>query len=394
MSRTFLIFESVSKSVTILGPAHPFRGGIASFNERLAQEFSSQEWDTKIYTYTTQYPKILFPGKDQFSSDPKPSHLSIERTFSTVNPLSWLSIVNRLKKEKPNLLLSRYWLPYTGLSTSYIHKKLKQINGIHNIAIIDNLIPHQHMPGDRFLINNFLNSVDHFVTLSSSVQSDLLALKPTANCINLPHPLYDHYGDSIDRRTAANNLGLDQSYRYLLFFGFIKKYKGLDLLLEALDKEYMKANKLTLIIAGDVYGSDSIYDNIIKSRGLEDVIIFHKRYIANDQIANYFSISDLVVQPYRTATQSGISQIALYFNVPTIVTDVGSLSDFILNKRTGYLVPIDKQSIMDAIIYHFEEADLDSMHIEMQKHKTQFSWSHFTQQLISFSHNFDKTLTS
>lgn len=384
----------MKQSVTILGPAHPFRGGIASFNERLAQEFLSIGWDTKLYTYTTQYPKILFPGQDQFSSDPKPENLSIERTFSTINPLSWFSLINRLQREKPDLLLSRYWLPYTGLSTSYIHKKLRHINGIQNIGIIDNLIPHQHMPGDNALINRFVNSLDKFVTLSSSVQSDLLDIKPSAHCINLPHPLYDHYGNSIDKKRAAKNLAIDPDFKYLLFFGFIKKYKGLDLLLEALDLDYLKSNKLKLIIAGDVYGSDEIYDDLISARGLEDHIIFHKRYIPNDQIANYFSVADLVVQPYRTATQSGISQIALHFDRPSLVTNVGSLSDFVLDKRTGYLVPIDKDEIMKAIKYHFEKADHETMIREMQSHKEKYSWSTFTNQLISFGKDFDKTLTS
>lgn len=384
----------MKQSVTILGPAHPFRGGIASFNERLAQEFLNLGWDTRIYTYTTQYPKIIFPGKDQFSSDPKPENLSIERTFSTVNPMSWRTMVKRLKLEKPNLLLSRYWLPYTGLSTSYIHKQLRNISGIANIGIIDNLIPHQHMPGDNALINQFVNSLDKFVTLSSSVQFDLLAIKPEANSINLPHPIYDHYGNSIKRKIAAQNLELDPDFKYLLFFGFIKKYKGLDLLLEALDLQYLKSNKLKLIIAGDVYGSDAIYDDIITSRGLKDVIVFHKRYIPNDQIVNYFSIADLVVQPYRTATQSGISQIALHFDLPCIVTNVGSLSEFVLDKKTGYLVPIDKDEIMKAIIYHFEQADHANMTSEMNHHKKKYSWSSFTNQLISFSENFDKTLTS
>jgi len=384
----------VKQSVTILGPAHPFRGGIASFNERLAQEFNRSGWKTKIYTYTTQYPKIIFPGKDQFSSDPKPDGLSIERTFSTINPMSWRTMVKRLKREKPNLLLSRYWLPYTGLSTSYIHKQLRHESGIQNIGIIDNLIPHQHMPGDNSLINGFVNSLDKFVTLSSTVQSDLLAIKPNANSINLPHPLYDHYGHSIDKKTAAKQSGIDPDFKYLLFFGFIKKYKGLDLLLEALDPEYLKSNKLKLIIAGDVYGSDVIYDDLISSRRLTDAIIFHKRYIPNDQIANYFSVADLVVQPYRTATQSGISQIALHFDLPSIVTNVGSLSDFVLDKKTGYLVPIDKNEIMTAIRYHFEKADHKMMKIEMNQHKTKYSWSSFTNQLISFSQDFDKTLTS
>ena len=373
------------QNITILGPAHPFRGGIASFNERLATELQHKGKQVKLLTYTTQYPSLIFPGKNQFTEDPPPANLDITRTFSTINPLSWRSTVHLLKKEKPDLVISRFWLPYTSLSTNYIHKKLKQSKSIRQLSIVDNLIPHQNMPGDGWMIDQFLQSIEHYVCLSNGVLSDLKSKKNDAKATSILHPIYDHYGESISKDKAALQLDLDPNYNYLLFFGFIKQYKGLDLLLESLDPAFLKERNMKLLIAGDVYGSSKPYDDIIARKKLGDFILFHKAYIPNEKIAAYFSIADLVVQPYRTATQSGISQIALHFEKPVIVTDVGSLADFVAHEKTGYVIPVDIDAIRNAIHDHFTNGDSALITQHIQKQKEDFGWDKFVSQLLVFA---------
>jgi len=374
------------QNIIILGPAHPFRGGIASFNERLATELKSVGKDVKILTYTTQYPSLIFPGKDQFTNDPAPSDLSIERTFSTINPLSWRKTIQKIRKANVDLVLSRFWLPYTSLSTNYIHRKLRTSNQ-RQLSIVDNLIPHQHMPGDQYLIKQFLTSVDNYICLSTGVQKDLLSLKKQANSNCILHPVYDHYGDILQKEEAASVLKLNPDFNYLLFFGFIKPYKGLDLLLDSLDKDTLKKYKLKLLIAGDVYGSAKPYLDIIERKQLSEFVIFHQDYIPNDKVPAYFSIADLVVQPYRTATQSGISQIALFYEKPVVVTDVGSLADFVDHQKTGYVVPVDKKEIAASIEQHFANDNHQVMEEAIKKQKQQFSWKSFTEDLLQFANS-------
>ncbi len=377
--------KSIEK-ITILGPAHPFRGGIASFNERLAKELQDFGKKVNIYTYTTQYPSLIFPAKNQLTDDPAPDGLSIERTFSTINPLTWRSTVQKLKQEKPDLLISRFWLPYTSLSTNFIHKKIKNEKSIRQLSIVDNLIPHQHMPGDDFIIKQFLHSLEHFICLSSGVLEDVLKRKKNAVTDKILHPIYDHYGDVINKTDSANILNVKSEYTYILFFGFIKPYKGLDLLLDCLDVDFLKQQKIKVLIAGDVYGSSKVYDDIISKNNLADHIIFHKDYIPNEKVAAYFSLADLVVQPYRTATQSGISQIALHFEKPVVVTDVGSLSDFVADGKSGYVVPVDKSAIMTAIKKHFKKNnDLQVMTDSIKEQKRAFGWDEFVKKLLAFA---------
>jgi len=377
----------LSDSVIILGPAHPFRGGIAASNERLAIEFQKLDWKTKIYSYTIQYPKLLFPGQNQFTDDPPPENIEIQRTFSTINPFSWRKLTRQIKKENPNLVISRYWLPYTALSTSYIHRRLTAESQVQSVSIVDNLIPHQKLPGDQRIQEYFLSSLDKFFALSESVKLNLEKKVDSSKVSYSPHPIYDHYGDIMQKKEACKTLELDPAFRYMLFFGFIKAYKGLDLLLESLEKEYLKKNQIKLIIAGDVYGNDSIYKDIIIKKQLEEHIIFHKRYIPKDIVKAYFSVCELVVQTYHTATQSGITQIALHFEKPILVTDVGGLSEFVIPDETGYIIPKQTHMIMQTIRQHFNKVDLSKMALKLRQEKSKYQWKPFTEQLIKFANS-------
>lgn len=372
------------KNIVFLGPAYPFRGGIASSSERLALALQDMGHSVKMYTYTTQYPKWLFPGKSQFTDAPKPSNLNIERAYSSINPFSWKKLSKRLRSEKVDLIINRFWLPYLGVSAAYLLNKKRLASNTKVTTIVDNLFPHQNMPGDKLCINYFMNSHNDFIVMSSSVGKEINDNFKNKNTELILHPVYDNYGDPINKETACEYLKIDPTFNYLLFFGFIKPYKGLDLLLKSIDKKYFIKNKLKLLIAGEVYGSDDKYHKLIKELGLEEFVIFHNRYISDEQVKSYFCASDLIAQTYLSATQSGISQIALHFEKSVLVTDVGGLSEMVIHQKTGYVVDKNTDAISESIMDFFNHDRQTEFAEHIVAFKEENTWERFAQKLLSF----------
>jgi len=337
-----------------------------------------------MMTFTTQYPKLIFPGKSQFTNTPPPKGIKIQRLYSSINPISWWRLRKQIKAQKPDLIINRFWLPYLGVSAAHLMKPYSKEPSIKSISIIDNLIPHQKMPGDNALIKHYMNSHSDFIVMSSSVGNEIDARFENKNVLHIPHPIYDHYGDSVEKKEAQKKLNLDPEYKYLLFFGFIKPYKGLQLLLDSLDKSYLEKEKIKLLIAGEVYGDVDPYTNKIQDRNLMDHVIFHNKYISDEEVKYYFSACDLVVQTYLTATQSGISQIALYYEKAVLVTDVGGLSEMVLNKKTGYVVNKNEADIMDAVKDFFDHNREESFNSDIKDLKAYNSWEAFAQKLLDF----------
>jgi len=375
----------LAKKVIITGPAYPYRGGIASFNERLAYEFQALGWTVSMITYTLQYPDIIFPGKNQYSPDPAPTELDIHRMYSSINPISWRKTRKWIINEKPDLITSRLWIPVLGMSSGYIMRSSRKLSSCQSVSIVDNLIPHQHMVGDTQMVDYYMNSSDHYVAMSQSVLDDISDRYPSERATLIPHPIYDHYGAIVSREEAIGSLGLDQYTRYMLFFGYIKDYKGLDLLLESVPKDYCIQQNIKLIIAGEFYGKKDKYLKIISDREIGDLVIINDKFISNEQIKNYFSVSDIIVQTYHSATQSGISQLALYYEKPIIVTDVGGLSETIIEGETGYIVLKDKAIIAESIKSFFSSTDQDKMRDNIKLQKKNYSWSNYVKQLLAFS---------
>lgn len=363
------------RKVIILGSAYPLRGGgIATYNERLAKAFQDNGDDVTIYNFSLQYPGFLFPGKTQYSDEDPPENLKIITRVNSVNPINWLRVGNELKKLKPDLVVVRYWLPFMGPCLGTICGRIRKNKHTRIIAITDNVIPHENRPGDKQFTRYFLKRVDGFVTMSKSVLNDLNKFdteKPRKFCA---HPLYDNFGKAVDKKVAIKSLGLDPAYKYLLFFGFIRDYKGLDLLLEALSDDRLRKLKVKLLVAGEFYSDSKPYFDIIKENDISDMVIMENEFIPNTGVYKYFCASDLVVQPYKDATQSGVTQVAYHFDKPMVVSNVGALPEMVPHDIAGYVVNPDKNEIAESILDYFankrEKEFVDNVKIEKKK----YSW--------------------
>jgi len=362
------------KKVLLIGSAYPFRGGLATFNERLIREYRLHGNDASIYTFTIQYPGILFPGKTQYSTEPAPPDISILRKVNSINPLNWIHVGLEIKKQKPDLVLIKFWIPFMAPCFGTICRIIRSNGHTRVIAVIDNIIPHEHRLGDHLLSSYFVNSVDGFVAMSKSVMDDLNAfnkVKPKAFC---PHPLYDNFGFPLTKIAAKQILHLDERFNYILFFGFIRDYKGLDLLLEAMADEQLRKLPLKLLVAGEFYCDPQPYFDLLSKYNLKESVILSNDFIPDSAVRNYFCAADIVVQPYKSATQSGVTQIAYHFNKPMIVTDVGGLSEIVPHEKVGYVVPSVPADIASAILrFYRENKEVEfSAHAAVEKEK--YSW--------------------
>jgi D-inositol-3-phosphate glycosyltransferase len=361
-----------------LGPAYPYRGGLASFNDRLARQFLNEGHSIEIFTFSLQYPKFLFPGKTQFTDGPVPENLSIKRNVNSINPLNWILTGLKIRKKKPDILLIRFWLPFMGPCFGTIARLAKSNSHTKVICIFDNVVPHEKRAGDIVLTKYFTNSIDGAIVMSRTVLNDLAIFRQKIPVILSPHPLFDNYGTAIKRKDALLKLNLNSEDSFLLFFGFIRAYKGLDLLIEAFSDKRLRNRKLKLIIAGEFYEDDTPYRELVKKNNLENEVIFFDHFIRDEEVPVFFSVADLVVQPYKSATQSGVTQIAFYFEKPMLVTDVGGLREIVPDKKCGYVVKPESQSIADAIVDFFENKREESFTEGVRQEKEKFSWDKMT----------------
>lgn len=366
--------ERQPQKVVIIGSAWPLRGGLATYNERLARAFHYVGADVEIYTFSLQYPGFLFPGKTQYSDEPAPDNLRIHVAINSINPLNWLRTGLKIRRAKPDLVIIKFWIPFMAPCLGTIARIIRSNHHSKIISIIDNIIPHEKRIGDRILGWFWVKSVQGFVAMSRSVLADLQSfdkLKPKAYC---PHPLYDNFGAVISRKEAKDQLKLNQNFNYLLFFGFIRDYKGLDLLLKAFADGRFRKLPLKLLVAGEFYSDPEPYNDLIKTLGLSDYVIMSNDFIPDSEVYKYFCAADLVVQPYKHATQSGVTQIAYHFNRPMIITDVGGLAEFVPDGKVGYVVKPDPESIAEAILkFYMEEKEAEfTENVILEKAK--YSW--------------------
>ncbi len=366
------------KNVVLIGPAHPLRGGLSTFNERMARQWKAEGCNIIIYTFSLQYPGFLFPGKSQFSDDPKPDDLDIRVKINSVNPFNWWKIGREIRKMKPDLVILRYWIPFMGPCLGSIARLVRKNKFTKVVAITDNVIPHEKRIGDKMFTRYFLKSVDGFVTMSKAVLEELKQFVPAKPKKFTPHPLYDNFGEKLNRENALERIGLDPEFRYILFFGFIRKYKGLDLLLDAFADERFRTMKIRLIIAGEYYTDSQPYQEQINRLGLGEFIIEKNDFIPNDEVANYFCASDLVVQPYWDATQSGVTQIAYHFEIPMIVTNVAGLPENVPDGKVGFVVGRNPSDVAEGIIRYFRESRMAEFSKNMETEKLKYSWSELT----------------
>lgn len=360
--------------ILIVGPAWPYRGGIADFDERIAREYIKKGDEVEIFTFTLQYPSFLFPGKTQYSPDPRPEDLDIKRKVNSINPFNWIKVGRELKKKNANLLIIKFWLPLMAPCFGTIARIVKGNGKTKVISILDNIIPHEHRPGDKILSKYFISSIDAFIAMSKSVYDDLKSLNDKKPCLLSPHPIYDNFGTAVSREEAIGSLGLDPSAKYMLFFGFIRDYKGLDILLKAVADERIKNSDIKLIVAGEFYNNSEKYFEMEKQLGLEGKIIWRTDFIADEQVKNYFCASDIIVQPYKTATQSGVTQIAYHFEKPMLVTNVGGLPEIVPNGKVGYSVEPEAKVIADAINDFYSNGRYAEFVDNTKEEKKKYSW--------------------
>ena len=369
------------QKTVIIGPAFPLRGGIADLNESLARSLQQKGHDVLLYSFSYQYPKFLFPGKTQFREGPAPADLNIETCIHSLWPFNWLKVARKIKKEKPSLVIVRYWIPVLAPVLGFICRRLRKF-GLNVICIADNVTPHESWcMGDK-LNKYFLNSVDHFLVMSNAVKEDLLDYRPEAKFVKSPHPVYHIFGDLVSKAKAKEALGLDANTPYMLFFGFIRRYKGLKLLLESMAESNLP--KVNLLVAGEFYEDKEEYLKLIDELKLKDRVHIFSSFIPAEEVKNYFCAADIVVQPYLSATQSGITQIAYNFNRPMLVTDVGGLAEWIPT-TVGYVTKVDKVDIAKALEDFYQNNREAAMTKAAEAYKEQFSWEHFSNQLLTLA---------
>jgi glycosyltransferase involved in cell wall biosynthesis len=373
------------KHIVIIGPAHPLRGGLASYNERLAQEFQQKGNKVTIYTFSLQYPGFLFPGTTQFSTEPAPTDLTIRVCINSINPINWLLIGNELKKIKPDIIVVRYWLPFMGPCLGTILRIVKQNKKTRIVCIADNIIPHEKRPGDLPFTKYFLKSVDACITMSEQVLKDLKHISPNMPAKFVAHPLYDNFGEKISQSSARKILNIDENISIVLFFGFIRKYKGLDILFESISilkkSNYLKG-QIKFLIAGEFYEDRKSYDELIAKLGIEEDLILRTDFIPDSEVKNYLCSADVVIQPYRSATQSGVTPLAYHFEVPMIVTNVGGLPALVPHEKVGLVSEPDASSIAKTIQQFFAE-NPNRFLPGLVEEKKKYSWDVMANEIMS-----------
>ena len=362
----------MNRKVIIIGPAFPYRGGIANFNNSLAVEYKKQGADVKIYSFSLQYPSILFPGKTQYEKGNPPQDIEIEHIINSINPFNWFNVARKINKENPDYVIIRYWIPFMapslGTIAKFINKKIKIF------AITDNIIPHEKRFGDAILTKYFVSKCNAFLALSSSVLDDLSKFTKTNNKIFIPHPIYDSFGQIVEKEIAKSTLGLDKDGKYLLFFGFVRKYKGLDIMLEVMSDKRIQDLGIKLIIAGEFYDNQEEYIKKIEDLNISDYVILKNNFIPESEVKNYFCASDLITQTYRTATQSGVTQIAYHFERPMLVTNVGGLAEIVPHNKVGYVCDINISKIVHCILDFYNKDKEAEFSKNTKKEKKRFTW--------------------
>jgi len=373
------------KKIVVIGPGHPLRGGLATFNQRLCKQFIDEGHECSIYSFSLQYPSFLFPGTTQYSTEPPPSDMEIYSVINSVHPLNWWQVGNVLNRMRPDIIVVRYWLPFMGPALGTILRRVRKNKHTRIIAITDNVIPHEKRPGDIPFTRYFLGSCDAFITMSEKVMNDLRQFEKNKPAQQVLHPLYDNFGDPVSKEEARKKLGIDIHDKIILFFGFIRKYKGLDILLEAMpllnSATNNKQQTIKLLVAGEFYEDAKPYHEQIKQLGIQDNLILRTDFIPDSEVKYYLCAADAVIQPYRSATQSGVTPLAYHFEKPMIVTNVGSLPTLVPHEKVGLVCEPQPAPLAAAITRYFELGEQYFIpHLRTEKEK--YSWHNIVDAIL------------
>ena len=367
--------------LVIIGPAWPLRGGLAAFDEKLAICFSEKGIQSSIHTFSLQYPSLLFPGKTQYSTQPAPQGINIKASINSINPFNWMKVGWQLMKEKPDLIIVRYWIPFLGPCLGTILKIVHWNRHTKVISIVDNMIPHEKRLGDTLFTKYFASSIDGFVTLSEKVKNDvkLFSHKPT---LVSPHPIFDHFGSAISTLQARTQLGFRENDKIILFFGYIRKYKGLDLLIQAMKDIRIQQLGIRLLVVGEFYDAAQPYIDLVNSLALQNDITFYDQFVPDQEVTNYVSAADFIIQPYKNATQSGVTPLAYHFSKPMLVTNVGGLADTVPHLKVGVVTEPTSEDIANGIVQLY---DLGAAHFMpyIQEERKKYTWEQMTEKFLA-----------
>jgi glycosyltransferase involved in cell wall biosynthesis len=373
-------------TVVIIGPGYPLRGGLATFDQRLAREFISEGYDCVIYSFSLQYPDFMFPGTTQYSTEPPPEGLTILSRINSINPFNWLRVGRELRRKKPDIIVVRYWLPLMGPALGTILRRVRKNRHTRIVAITDNVIPHEKRPGDRPFTRYFLNACDAFITMSEKVMDDLRKFQPTRPARQVVHPLYDNFGEPITRGQARGLLrekgvNIGDNDKVILFFGFIRKYKGLDIALQAMADQRVRDLGVKLLVAGEFYEDAAPYHDLIARLNIAPSLLLRTDFIPDSEVRQYLCAADAVIQPYRNATQSGVTPLAYHFEKPMIVSNIGGLAALVPHEQVGLVAAPDPTSMAKAILRFFILGD--SYFIPaLRQEKNKYSWSRLVANII------------
>jgi glycosyltransferase involved in cell wall biosynthesis len=365
--------------IAIVGPGHPLRGGLSTFNHLLAQRLQGKGHEVVIYSFSLQYPSILFPGKTQFSDEEAPNDIEVRSVINSVNPFNWIRRGRQMKHAGFDQVIFRFWMPFFGPAFGTLARIIKGNRKTTISVIADNVIPHEKRPGDKLLASYFLSTCNQYLTMSKSVEGTLREWYPSGDINFHPHPMYESFGERLVRTEACRKLDLDPKNRYILFFGFIRKYKGLDLLLQSLKN---LPDDVKLVVAGEFYTDSQSYHRIADDHGIRDRVIWHTRFIPDSEVRYFFSIADLVAQPYKSATQSGVTQIAYYYDVPMLVTNVGGLPELVSHNEVGLVCSPEPEAINQSLQRFFSEELFAPFSAAVKQRKSLFTWDAFIGKLI------------
>lgn len=365
--------------IILLGTAWPYRGGLATFNERLARQFASEGHEVEVWTFTLQYPSFLFPGKTQYTSEPAPQDLIIRRELNSCNPFNWWRVGRAIRKAAPDLLICCYWMSFFAPAYGLVSRIAQRNEKTKCVALVHNMIPHEPSILDKLFAPYFVKSQSGFVALSDSVVGDIDRLDKAGKPKTFsPHPIYDHYGERMTKAEACEALNLPSDKAYMLFFGLVRAYKGLDLLLEAFGQVKDQLPDLQLIIAGEFYEDEEKYRAQIANLGLTERVIVRNEFIPDGDLRKYFGAADLIVQPYKTATQSGVTQVAFHFEKPMLVTNVGGLGEIVHDHKMGYACEPTAKAIAEDLLDYYQNNRQKAYTTYLQKEKTKYAWSNMT----------------
>lgn len=366
-------------SVIIIGPANPLRGGLTTFNHRFAKAWIDEGYDCSIYSFSLQYPSFLFPGTTQYTDEPAPKDITIHTRINSINPLNWLSVGRELRKARPDIVIIRFWLPLMGPALGSIARRIRANKHTKVIALTDNILPHEKRPGDLPFTKYFLGSCDAYITMSEKVMKDLRSFEKNKPARQVAHPLYDNFGEPMRQSEArqwlrdTKKLDIADGKKTVLFFGFIRKYKGLDILLQAMADTRIREAGIRLLIAGEFYDDEQPYQDQIDSLGIRDLLIFNTSFIPDSEVKYFLCAADALIQPYRNASQSGVTPLAYHFEKPMVVTNVGGLASLVPHEKAGIVSEPDPTAIATAILRIYE-LGIDHFIPDLRSEKDKLSW--------------------